>query len=70
MGRHKNTGGTFVPAGLKIRFEIINKLYQTPDISVKIPSARARATRFPLSPSTVTLALQNRGRVGSLSDQP
>ncbi len=66
MGRHKNTGGTFVPAGLKIRFEIINKLYQTPDISVKIPSARELATRFHLSPSTVTLELQKLIREGYL----
>ena len=66
MGRHKNTDGTFVPVGLKIRFEIINRLYQTPGLSVKIPSARELAARFHLSPSTVTLELQKLVREGYL----
>ena len=66
MGRHKNTDGTFVPVGLKIRFEIVNRLYQTPGRSVKIPSARELAARFHLSPSTVTLELQKLVREGYL----
>ncbi len=66
MGRHKNTDGTFVPAGLKIRFEVINKLYQSPETSVKIPSARELAAQFHLSPSTVTLELQKLVREGYL----
>lgn len=66
MGRHKNTNGTFVPAGLKIRFEIINMLYQAPADSIKIPSARELAIRFHLSPSTVTLELQKLIREGYL----
>lgn len=66
MGRHKNTDGTFVPVGLKIRFEIINRLYQTPAVSVKIPSARELAARFHLSPSTVTQELQKLVREGYL----
>ena len=66
MGRHKNTDGTFIPVGLKIRFEIINRLYQAPGLSVKIPSARELAARFHLSPSTVTLELQKLVREGYL----
>lgn len=52
--------------GLKIRFEIINRLYQAPGLSVKIPSARELAARFHLSPSTVTLELQKLVREGYL----
>lgn len=66
MGRHKNIDGTFVPAGLKIRFEIINMLYQDPVNSIKIPSARELALRFHLSPTTVAQELQKLIREGYL----
>ncbi len=58
MGRHKNESGTFIPVGLKIRHEIITRIFRNPMVSVKIPSARELAERFHLSPSTVTLELQ------------
>lgn len=66
MGRHKNTDGTFVPVGLKIRFEILNRLYQSFSVPVKIPSARELATQYHLSPSTVKLELQKLIREGYL----
>lgn len=66
MGRHKNTDGTFVPVGLKIRFEILNRLYQTSSVPVKIPSARELAAQYHLSPSTVKLELQKLVREGYL----
>lgn len=66
MGRHRNMDGKFVPVGLKIRFEVINRLYQSPSASVKIPSARELAAQFHLSPSTVTLELQKLIKEGYL----
>jgi len=66
MGRHKNEAGQFVAVGLKIRYEVINLIYQNPKTSIKIPSARELAARFRLSPSTVTLELQKLVRQGYL----
>lgn len=66
MGRHKNRDGVFIPAGLRIRFEVINRMYRNPDESVRIPSVRELAARYCLSPSTVSLELKKLVKEGFL----
>ena len=66
MGRHKNKNGAFVPVGLQIRHDIINRIYQNPNVSVKLPSARELAARFHLSQATVTQELQKLVKEGHL----
>lgn len=70
MGRHKNRNGVFSPVGLQIRFEIINRMYRSPEKSVKIPSVRELAARYGLSPSTVSLELQKLVKEGFLTGKP
>lgn len=66
MGRHKSKNGIYVPVGLQIRFEVMNRIYRNPEKSEKIPSVRELAARHHLSLSTVSLELRKLVKEGFL----
>lgn len=66
MGRHKSKNGIYVPVGLQIRFEVMNRIYRNPEKSEKIPSVSELAARHHLSLSTVSLELRKLVKEGFL----
>ena len=70
MGRHKQINGQFVPAGLAVRHDILKMIYQTPSVSIRLPSALQLAKKHHVSRTTVTNELKKLTESGWIIGKP
>lgn len=70
MGRHKQINGKFIPAGLAVRHDILKMIYQTPTVSIHLPSAIQLAKKHHVSRATVTAELKKLSDIGLIIGKP